>query len=77
MGESGSPLYLALVRPYLVCWIQVLVPQYKRDLSTLERDQGKSMKKVKGMERGGYEETVGELGLFSLEMDQGVEYQCL
>jgi len=48
--EVVPPLYSALVRPHLATWVQVLVPQYKRDLSIVERVQGKSMEIVKGME---------------------------
>lgn len=45
-----SALCSALVRPHLVCWVQLWGLQYKRKLDMLERDQWRAIKMVKGLE---------------------------
>ena len=47
--------------------VQFWPPQYKTDRDRLERVQQKTMKMMKGLEHLSYEETLRELGLFSLE----------
>ena len=37
--EAILPLYSALVRPQLECWVQCWAPQYRREMDILERVQ--------------------------------------
>ena len=58
--EGILPLCSALVRPHLQCWVLFWVPQYKRDMDILERDQQRATKTIKGLEHLTYEERLRE-----------------
>jgi len=56
LREVTCPLYLALVRPHLVCCVLFLASRYKTDMDMLNQVQQKAMKTNKGLEHLSYEE---------------------
>ena len=60
-------LYSALVGPHLEYCIQMSSPQCWRDVNLLKHVQRKSTKIIQGMEHLPYEDTLRDLGLFSVE----------
>lgn len=53
-------------KSHLECCVQSWAPWYKRDMELLEWVQQKTTKMIKGLEHL-YEESLKELGLFSLQ----------
>lgn len=53
-GQGGDPA--PLLSPHLESFVQLHVPQYKRDLELLEQAQQEVSKVINGVEHLGYEE---------------------
>jgi len=59
--------YSTLVGSHLQYYLRVWGFQYKKDRELLERVQRRATKIIRGLEHLSYEDTLRELGLFSLE----------
>ena len=61
------PLYSVPVRPHLEYCIQVWSSHYRRDIDLVEHIQRRAIEMNQGMEHLSYEDSLRELGMFSLE----------
>ncbi|KAK4827589.1 hypothetical protein QYF61_019491, partial [Mycteria americana] len=57
----------AVVRPHLEYCVQFWAPQYKRDMDVQDRVQQRATEMIKSLEQLTYDESLREMGLFSLE----------
>lgn len=85
-GESISirsrevilPLYSALVRPQQKHCAQLCAPKYRTDVLILGQDWQRNTKTLKGFVYLPHEESLRELGLFSLEKKRpSPSFQCV
>ena len=70
-------LHSAVLRSHVMYCVQVLARQYKKVTKAVEQTQRWAMKLVRDLEYSSYEEWLRELGLLSLEKDQGRLYCSL
>lgn len=49
LRELILPLYSALLRPHLECWVQLRAPQYKKDTNFLEQLWCRVTKMLEGL----------------------------
>jgi len=65
--EGILPLYSALVTPHLKHCVQLWGTQNKKDMGFLMRIQRKATKMIRVLEHFPYEDSLRELGFFSLQ----------
>ncbi|PKU46707.1 hypothetical protein llap_3024 [Limosa lapponica baueri] len=65
LRKVSLPLYFALVTPHLEYWSPGALST--KDMDLLEQVQRRATKMIRGLEHISYEQSLGKLGLFTLE----------